>query len=289
MRHAHLRGRGPTYPILDGIVQYPAAPGYVVFTMPCPKRLRVKTNGQVIADTTEAVLLFESDHIPIYYFPLSSIRMDLMEPSAFGSHSRYKGSARHYSLRGAGERGEAILWHYDDPVEGSPDLSGHASFYWHEVDHWYEEDEEVFVHARDPFRRVDCLRSSRRVEVELAGVTVADSTRGVFLFETGLPTRHYLPLEDIRADILEPSPLRTRCPYKGEAKYHNAVIGGQRFENLIWHYPDPVHEVAPIRGLHAFGGEFVDAVRVDGIVQERPETGWGKGYNYTGHRDRSTG
>ena len=285
-RPPHLRGRGPHYPVLDQVQQYPFAPGYVVFTMPCPKRLRVRHCGETLADSSRALILFESDHIPIYYFPLDDIRMDLLEPSDFTDTSPFKGVARHYSLRSAGSRGEAIAWHYDTPVAGCPDLSGHASFYWHEVDQWFEEDEEVFVHARDPFRRVDCLRSGREVRIELAGTEVARSTGAVFLFETGLPTRYYLPASDIRMDLASPSALTTRCPYKGMARYHHLTIGGRRFENLLWSYPDPVHESAPIRDLHCFSHEAVDRLLVDGVEQPRPVTSWSHGYNYRGYRAR---
>src|SRR3546814_11665966 len=69
MRKPHHRARGPHFPVLDQIVQYDIEPGYVVFTMPAPKRLRVKAGGEVIADTTEGLVLYESDHLPIYYFP----------------------------------------------------------------------------------------------------------------------------------------------------------------------------------------------------------------------------
>ncbi|MFN6979100.1 MAG: DUF427 domain-containing protein, partial [Gemmobacter sp.] len=270
-RKPHLRGRGPTYPILDQIVQYPFEPGYVVFTMPCAKRIRVQACGQIVADTTRALILFESDHIPIYYFPLADIRMDLMENSTYTCDSPFKGTARHYSLRGAGEAGEAILWHYDRPIPECPDISGHASFYWHEVEKWFEEDEEVFVHVRDPFRRVDCLASSRRVTVELGGQVVAETTRAVFVFETGLPVRYYMPAADIRA-AMSPSSLVTRCPYKGAAGYHHVTVGDMRHDNLVWHYDEPVHEVAPIKGLHAFVHERVDRLLLDGVAVERPAT-----------------
>lgn len=285
MRQPHLKPRGPWQPPLDQVVQYEFEPGYVVFTLPCPKRIRVVADGRVVADSTRVLTLFESDHIPIYYFPLEDIRMDLFEPGKRTTHSPYKGNARHYSLKSGGSSYEDVLWHYDTPVAGSPDLSGHASFYWHEVDRWFEEDEEVFVHVRDPFRRVDCLPSSRVVTVEHAGRTLASSARGTFLFENGLPTRHYLPRQDVDASVLEPSELRTQCPYKGEAHYHHLVIGSERLENAVWYYPDPVEESARIRGLLCFAGELVDRIAVDGKQVPRPETAMTKGYNYHGYKD----
>ena len=189
MREAHLHGRGPFLPPLDHVVQYNFEPGYVAFTLPAPKRIRVVANGITVADSVRSLLLFESDHLPVYYFPLQDIRMDLFERGALTTESRFKGIANHYSLKDAAGNFDDILWRYEQPTTGSPDLSHHGSFYWHRADRWFEEDEEVFVHARDPFKRVDCLPSSRLVQVEHAGKVLAESSRSVFLFETGLPTR----------------------------------------------------------------------------------------------------
>jgi len=126
------------------------------------------------------------------------------------------------------------------------------------MEHWYEEDEEVFVHARDPFRRIDCLPSSRRVRSWSTARAVADSRRGIFLFEAGLPTRYYLPIADTRLDLLAPSPLQTRCPYKGTAAYYHLTVKGKRHDNLVWYYPEPLAETARIKGLVCFYNEFVD-------------------------------
>jgi uncharacterized protein (DUF427 family) len=151
-------------------------------------------------------------------------------------------------------------------------------FYWNKMNHWYEEDEEIFVHARDPFRRVDCLPSSRRVEVIVDGETVADSRRGTFLFETGMPTRYYLPISDTRLDLLSPSRYISRCPYKGIANYYHLTLKGQRRENMVWYYPDPVREVKRIQSLVCFYNEFVDRILVDGIEQAKPMTASSHGY-----------
>ena len=285
MREPHLRGRGPHLPPLDQVVQYDFEPGYVVFTMPAPKRLRVEAGGQLVADTVDGLILFESDHLPIYYFPIASVRMDLFEPGSRTTHCPFKGEAEHYSLKDAAGAYDDIMWRYPRPIAACPPIGDYVSFYWHEVDHWYEEDEEVFVHARDPFRRVDCLPSSRRVEVFLGGERVADSTRGVFLFETGLPTRYYLPLDDVRSDLLQPSDKSTRCPYKGEARYHRITVGGETRDGIVWYYLEPVHEAARIKGLVCFADEFVDRIVVDGVEQPRPVTSFSHGYNYHGYKD----
>jgi uncharacterized protein (DUF427 family) len=141
------------------------------------------------------------------------------------------------------------------------------------MDAWYEEDEEVFVHPRDPYHRVDILQSSRHLRVRVNGVLVAETERPKVLFETGLPPRYYIPKEDVRQDVLLKSEKRTRCPYKGVASYWSVEAGAERFDDLVWYYPDPIPEAAKIEGLLAFFNEKVD-LEVNDEIQERPRTQW---------------
>ena len=284
-REPHLRGRGLVLDVFDSFTQYDFEPGYVVCTMPAPKRLRVKAAGETIADTTRGLIIFESDHIPIYYFPIDDVAMGRFALSNYTTHCPYKGDAVHYSLKDRNGDYDNVVWHYPEPVEGCPDIADYVSFYFHDVDHWYEEDEEIFVHARDPLRRVDCLPSSRRVQVFLNGVEVADSSIGIFLFETGNPTRYYLPLKDVRRDLMTDSDWKTQCPYKGEARYYHLTVKGKRHENVVWYYADPVREASPIKGLVSFANEFMDRILVDGVEQPCPMTGFSHGYNYHGYKD----
>ena len=278
MRKPYLRGRGPHFPILDTITQYDFEPGYVVFTMPSPKRLRVKVGELIVADSAEALVLQESDHLPVYYFPIKDVDESFLMPSTTRTECPYKGVASHYSLNTGVTLVQDAGWRYLEPVKGCPPIADYMGFYWSKMDHWYEEDEEIFVHARDPFRRVDCLPSSRRVQVFVDGEMMADSKRGVFLFETGHPTRYYLPIADTRLELLSPSRNISRCPYKGIASYYHLTVNGRRHENLVWYYPEPVHEAARIKGLVCFYNEFVDRVLVDGVEQPKPETASSHGY-----------
>jgi uncharacterized protein (DUF427 family) len=278
MRKPYLRGRGPHFPILDTIVQYDFEPGYVVFTMPSPKRLRIKVGDLFVADTTEALVLQESDHLPVYYFPIKDVDESFLMPSTTKTECPYKGTASHYSLNTGVTLVQDAGWRYLEPIKGCPPIADYMGFYWSKMDHWYEEDEEIFVHARDPFRRVDCLPSSRRVEVFVGGEKVADSKKGVFLFETGHPTRYYLPISDTRLELLSPSRYISRCPYKGISSFYHLTLNGKRYENLIWYYPDPVHEALRIKGLVSFYNEFVDRILVDGVEQPKPETASSHGY-----------
>ena len=278
MRKPHLRGRGPHFPILDGIVQYDFEPGYVVFAMPSPKRLRVKVGDLFVADTTEGLVLYESDHLPVYYFPIKDVEESYLLASPTRTECPYKGAATHYSLNTGVTLVQDAGWRYLDPVKGCPPIADYMAFYWSKMDHWFDEDEEIFVHARDPFRRVDCLPSSRRVEIVVEGEKVADSRKGVFLFETGHPTRYYLPISDTRLELLSPSRYISRCPYKGIASYYHLTVNGKRHENMVWYYSEPVHESARIKGLVCFFNELVDRILVDGVEQPKPETASSHGY-----------
>jgi uncharacterized protein (DUF427 family) len=278
MRKSHLRGRGPHFPILDTINQYPSEPGYVLFTMPARKRLRVKVGPMTVADTVEGLVMYESDHLPVYYFPNKDVDDAFLMPSETRTDSPFKGTATHFSLNTGITLVEDAGWRYLAPPPECPPITDYTAFYWNKMNQWFEEDEEIFVHARDPFRRVDCLPSSRRVEVFVNGEKVADSKRGVFLYETGLPDRFYLPISDTRLDMLSPSRYISRCPYKGISNFYHMTVNGKLYENLVWYYPDPVHESLRIKGLVSFYNEFVDKILVDGIEQPKPQTASSHGY-----------
>ena len=249
---------------------YAGNPGHRIALEPSPRRVRAVFNGETVADSTRVKLMRESRHTPVYYFPLDDVRMDLMSRTGHATHCPYKGDASYWSLRVGGRAQENVMWSYETPFDEHPGMAGHGAFYWDKLDRWYEEDEEVFVHPRDPYKRIDVIASSRAVRVELGGRTVAGSTRAHFLFETGLPVRYYLPREDVRMDLLRPSARHTRCPYKGEAVYFSAEIDGGTFEDIAWSYPDPVPECPKIKGLMCFHDENVDALDVAGAAVDKP-------------------
>jgi len=255
---------------------YAERPDYDVHFEPCPRRLRVVQGGVTIADSIRAKYLFETDHVPVYYFPRADVRMDLLTPTEQRTYCPYKGNAGYFTVTVDGRTAENAVWTYESPFPEVAEIKDYVAFFWNWVDHWYEEDDEVFVHARDPYKRVDVLASRRPVEVVLAGEVVARSTDTRFLFETGLPTRYYFPESDVRLDLLTPSDTSTRCPYKGTARYWHARVGDRRFEDIAWSYPDPIPEAARIKGRIAFFDENVDEVRVDGAAAPRPVTAWSR-------------
>jgi uncharacterized protein (DUF427 family) len=240
---------------------------------PCPRRIRVFFGAEPVADSTRAVYLFETGHLPVYYIPLADVRSDLLRETDQHSTCPYKGEATYYSVVTGDRTVENAVWAYPKPIAAVPELADYVAFYWDKADAWFEEDDEVFVHPRDPYHRVDVLNSSRHVQVAVGGTVVADSHRPRLLFETGLPARYYLPKLDVRSDLLVPSQTRTRCPYKGEAVYWSVNAGGERLEDAAWSYPAPLPEIPKIENLIAFYNERVDLI-VDGTVQERPSTRW---------------
>ncbi len=253
---------------------YDKHPDYDVHFEPCQKRIRVMFNGEVVADSTHAQYLRESKHLPVYYFPIADVRQDLLVATDHSTHCPFKGDAAYWTVKVGEREAENAVWSYPTPYDEVAEIKDYVSFYWDRMDHWYEEDEEVFVHPRDPNVRLDILDSSRPVRVTVSGRVVAESSASRMLFETGLPTRYYLPAGVVTMDLLQPSEKRTHCPYKGEAHYWHLNVDGEVFEDLVWSYPEPVAEAARIKDYLCFFNERVEAIEVDGEEMERPVTKW---------------
>ena len=237
-----------------------------VRTEPGPKRIRVYLGGELVADSINVMLVWEKPYYPTYFFPETDVRMELLSPTDHTQRSPSRGEAHFFTIKGVGATVENAAYHHpDSPV---PELAGHIAFVWNAMDSWFEEDEEVFVHPRDPYTRVDILPSSRHVKVVVNGTTVADSHHPRLLFETGLRTRYYLPKSDVRMDLLSPTSTETHCPYKGTARYWSVEIDGEVHEDIVWSYRTPVEESVRIGGLVSFYNEKVD-IFVDGVLQDR--------------------
>jgi uncharacterized protein (DUF427 family) len=233
------------------------------------KRIRAFFAGQVVADTIHPLLVWEVPYYPAYYFPRDDVHLEFLAASGRTSHSPSRGDAQLSTIRaGAREAVDAAQEYAESPIE---ELRGYVRLDWDAMDSWFEEDEEVFTHPRDPRVRVDILASSRHVRIEIDGVTVADSVRPRLLFETDLPTRYYLPKTDVRLDLLEKSDTVTHCPYKGATEYWSVRVGDELHTDLVWGYPSPLPESQKIIGLLAFTDEKVD-VYVDDVLQPRPKT-----------------
>ena len=167
---------------------YPAMIAAANHVAPVPRRIRAFLAREKVFDTTHALYVWEWPNYPQYYIPLDDVRRDLMIPEGHSQHSRRGTFAAHALRVGEVHRPGAARLLADSPVAG---LSRTVRFDWAALDAWFEEDEQVFVHPRNPYVRVDAIRSTRPVRVELGGVVLAESSSPVMVFETGLPTRYY--------------------------------------------------------------------------------------------------
>ncbi|MGH3090086.1 MAG: DUF427 domain-containing protein [Rubrobacteraceae bacterium] len=245
---------GPFGPKRDGEFNFDTSvlKPHTLYFEGSPKRARAVFGGEVVADSRRAKLLFETGMLPVYYFPQEDVRMDLMESTDHTTHCPFKGDASYWTIRVGDEVAENALWGYPEPNRESGWLAGYVAFYADEMDKWLEEDEEIIGHPHDPYHRVDVLQSSRRVKVKVDGETIAETTRPKMLFETNLPPRYYVPPEDIRTDLLAPSETKTVCPYKGVASHWSIKVSGERTEDAVWSYPEPLPEAERVKDHFCF-------------------------------------
>ncbi|REE97913.1 DUF427 domain-containing protein [Thermomonospora umbrina] len=236
---------------------------------PSGKRVRVYLGGEAVADTTRPTLVWEGPYAPVYYFPVDDVRLDVLTPDEETKRSASRGDATLYTVRVNGVVAPGAALRYEQsPIEELRDL---VRFEWDAMEAWFEEDEEVFSHPRDPYHRVDVLASSRHIRVEVGGVTVAESSAPRLLFETGFPVRYYLPKTHVRMDLLERTNTSTHCPYKGVAEYWSVRAEDEVHEDVVWSYRHPLVESQQVAGYVSFYNEKVD-IWVDGVKEERPTT-----------------
>ncbi|RKL44198.1 hypothetical protein BFJ72_g3931 [Fusarium proliferatum] len=243
-------------------------------TLQTSRRLRAVHNHTTIVDTTHGVYVWEHDSFPTIYVPVVDVKnAKLVDKKNISVELKERAAIAqlvipaHDSIKEA--KVDNVVRFFQDVTLGA--LSDMVRIEFRSIDQWFEEDEPIFVHAKDPFKRVDILHSTRPIEVKVNGRTVAKATSSMHLLETGLPTRYYLPLSAVDQSVLSKSPVRSKCPYKGEAEYYNIVIDGKTFENLVWYYNHPTLESAAIARLVCFYNEKVDII-LDGELQERPRT-----------------
>lgn len=240
---------------------------------PVPRRVRAMLGGEVVLDTTDARYVWEWPNYPQYYIPLADVHPSVLVDEQHDQKLRL-GTARRHGLRvGDISRPGSARVYTDDAASG---LARTVRFDWDALDAWFEEDEEIFVHPRSPYTRVDALRSTRTVRVERDGVVLAESSSPVMVFETGLPTRYYLNRTEVNVEHLLPTATVTACPYKGKTSgYWSVRVGETVYPDLAWAYDFPTRQLLPIAGLIAFYNEKVD-ISVDGTRLERPVTHFSK-------------
>ena len=238
---------------LDGPVQK------LLFTA-FPRRLRATFAGSTIVDSERAMLLHESNIFPVVYFPIDDLTTDLLTKTEHTTHCPYKGDASYWTVTVGDTVAENAIWGYETPIEGTSWLAGYVAIEWGRMDHWHDEDDEIFGHIRDPYHRVDARPTSRRYQVRIAGSLVADTAAAFVVSETGGDNRIYIPAADVRTDELTRSETTTHCPHKGDTVYwHHAESGA---DDVAWSYPAPLEEATRIAGHFCFDGPNVELTRI---------------------------
>ena len=204
-------------------------PARIRYVEDFPRRVRAEKDGATVIDSQRVKLVWVTGNLPQYAFPEDDVTV----------------------------RAHAVK-----------DIEGYVALAWNAVDAWFEEEEQVFVHARDPYSRIDVLETKKRVRASVEGQALAEGTPRI-LFETGVPPRYYFDPADVRLDLLTPTEKETGCAYKGTARYWS--FGELR--DVAWAYDEPRWDAERVRGRIAFFNERVD-LEVDGVAQERPSTEW---------------
>jgi uncharacterized protein (DUF427 family) len=250
-------------------VDYPAMVAPVNLVEPVPRRVRAFLGGQTVFDTTRALYVWEWEYYPQYYIPLADLAEDVLVDEHHPRHTKQGLAQMHALAAGDQTRGGAARVFTEPTVEALVDT---VRFEWTALDHWFEEDEHIFVHPRNPYVRVDALRSTRTVRVELEEVLLAESSSPVMVFETGLPTRYYFNRTEVHFENLEPTDTVTECPYKGTTSgYWSIRTSDAVHRDLAWAYDFPTRQLLPITGLVSFYNEKVD-ITIDGRRLARPRT-----------------
>lgn len=226
----------------------PAKPAHLLYLHDLPQRIRGEVSGTTIADTAAARMLHETRMLPRWYLPRADVAVDRLEASATTTHCPFKGDARYWDLRVGDEVIADAFWEYPEPLPESPPLADLLAPDLDKLTSWWEEDEEVVGHPKDPFHRVDLRRSSRQVTVTAGEATVGETKRPLAVDETGLPTRWYLPTADVDQARLTPSATTTVCPYKGHARYWDLPA----LADAVWGYEEPLAGAERLAGHVCF-------------------------------------
>ena len=244
--------------------------GEIARVDPLPRRVRALVAGEPVLDSDRGFLRYRRGAHPHYAVPLSDLRTDALQPAERPPDDPELGGGFAFDLR-VGDREPALQavkgWHSLQPPGLDSPL---VELEWDAADEWFEEEARLHFHARDPYRRIDVLPSSRDVRVEVDGVTVGETSRPTLVCETGLPSRWYLPPADVELRLLVPSSTETGCQYKGVARYWHLELEGVRHDDFAWTYPTAFPEAAGLANLIALYAERADTY-VDGVLQPRPQ------------------
>lgn len=238
-------------------------------------RIRAYLGEQLLADSRR-VLLFRKSPMKLYYcFPKEDLAEGAIDRENAKTMSTKLGSRANYAVELGSKRVENGAFELTEPEESVAELGGYIALQFGKMDRWFEEEEELIGHPRDPYTRIDVRRSSRHVRVEVEGTTVVETNRPLLLLETGLQLRYYLPKDDVNWEYLEESDTETVCPYKGRSRYWSIMVNGTEISDVLWNYPEPFDDAAPVKDALGLAHEKVD-VWVDGEKLEKEQSYFSK-------------
>lgn len=241
-------GGGPLASDAPSTVNYTIdAPSRALYMHPFPRRVRAEVGGLTVLDSDRGALLHESSLLPVLYVPVEDIGQRFLAPSEHTTHCPFKGDASYWDLVVGDLRVENAVWTYPEPTPEASWLRGMASMHWGAAEAWFDEEEQVHGHLRDPFHRVDARRLAMLVRISYGEQVIALSGAAMVLSETGLPNRYYVPFTDVHRDMLVPSRTRTYCPYKGRAAYWNLRVGDGEIADVGWSLPEPLKDGRDVR------------------------------------------
>lgn len=226
-----------------------------------PRRIRATLAGQTIVDSERAMLLHESNIFPVLYFPAEDVSTDLLTRTEHSTHCPFKGDASYWTITAGEDVADNAVWGYETPIDGASWLHGYVAIEWSRVERWYDEDDEIFGHIRDPYHRVDARPTSRHYQIRIDDHLVADTTNAFVVSETGGDNRIYIPAADVTADQLTQSDTTTHCPHKGDTTYWHHPQTDSR--DIAWSYFAPLEEATRIAGHFCFDGPNVELTRID--------------------------
>ncbi|WP_222853341.1 SDR family oxidoreductase [Fodinicola acaciae] len=241
-------------------------PERLLFAEPPRRRMRVKLGGEWIADSEDVILLHEPGRYPVAYFPLESVRSEVLERLSTVTTHRDLGSTAWFTVTAGGKTAKRGAWQHTGLPAYASELTGRVAFAWRAMDAFFEEDERIVGHAADPYHRVDIRRTSRHLVVRVGDRVVADTTNPVVLYESGFAPRWYVPRADIDGSALTLVAGETFCPYKGLASYYS-VAGVDRG---AWSYVDAWPEAGRVRDLVSFEPDLVTVTLDNQVLHLEP-------------------
>jgi len=255
-------GSAPFSPEKSGQFNF-SLPDSVLYWEEFPKRMRVIFNDEIIVDSREAKALHETGQFMVLYFPRRDVKMELLNATDHQTKCPHKGTASYWSVQVDKREAKNAVWSYEDPKDSVPFIRNYMAFYYNKMDDWFEDDEKVYEHLRNPYHGFEILPASNEVIVHSGEEVIAETSEPLILYETGLPPRYYMHPDEVKTEMLGQSEYITHCPYKGNSRHWHLKVNGETIDDAAWSMAKPIGEAKKIADYLCFYPNKVQ-VEVDG-------------------------